>query len=459
MIVSRLFTVRTALLEKMRRHLRNRILGPPLLLPSRGPPVLRIPRPLSSVSAPPPESILSLAVRRANRSANRAARAAAAAVRASGGANSAGQVPSAVTTNTLWSSALCVPAGLIGWYVYSMDDPDSIPIKTLRATGATSLWNNMTEDYVKPSREKALPDWPMPNVPQDLACPHTLVLDLEKTLVCSSWDRKHGWRHAKRPGVDKFLQKMSQYYEIVLFTPSIRGVAEEVTAKLDPQGLIMHHLFREATHLMDGVHVKDLDTLNRNVRRIVAIDTNPEALKLHPDNLIRIKPFDDPTDVGDDALEKITPILLEIAQENYENIPKVLRQFGDANADHIVEEYERRLENLRTDRDRTISQGLGALGLRRKSPALPPPEFQPSKGRASTPSITSRDLVGNAPPGFIATAEVAPGTGSAVSWFKNRQKEKEEEQQRKMEKWNDVMLKRQQAMMEKAKAKEAKALQ
>jgi len=124
-----------------------------------------------------------------------------------------------------------------------------------------------------------------------------------------------------------------------------------------------------------------------------------------------------------------------------------------------VEEYERRLENLRTDRDRTISQGLGALGLRRKSPALPPPEFQPSKGRASTPSITSRDLVGNAPPGFIATAEVAPGTGSAVSWFKNRQKEKEEEQQRKMEKWNDVMLKRQQAMMEKAKAKEAKALQ
>jgi len=34
----------------------------------------------------------------------------------------------------------------------------------------------------------------MPNVPQDMTPPHTLVLDLENTLVNSTWDRKHGWR-------------------------------------------------------------------------------------------------------------------------------------------------------------------------------------------------------------------------------------------------------------------------
>ena len=66
----------------------------------------------------------------------------------------------------------------------------------------------------------------MPNVPQDIPVPHTLVLDLEKTLVSSTWDRKYGWRHAKRPGVDKFLLDMAQYYEIVLYSPSIDGVAD-----------------------------------------------------------------------------------------------------------------------------------------------------------------------------------------------------------------------------------------
>lgn len=50
----------------------------------------------------------------------------------------------------------------------------------------------------------------MPNVPHDIPVPHTLVLDFENTLVSSTWDRKYGWRHAKRPGVDKFLLDMAQ---------------------------------------------------------------------------------------------------------------------------------------------------------------------------------------------------------------------------------------------------------
>lgn len=96
----------------------------------------------------------------------------------------------------------------------------------------------------------------MPNVPQDLPCPHTLVIDLENTLVHSTWDRKYGWRHAKRPGVDKFLQTLAQYYEIVLMSPSLAGVAEPVVMSLDPQQCIMHHLFRESLHFKDGVHMK-----------------------------------------------------------------------------------------------------------------------------------------------------------------------------------------------------------
>ena len=32
------------------------------------------------------------------------------------------------------------------------------------------------------------------------------------------FQREHGWRTAKRPGVDYFLAYMSQFYEIVIFT-------------------------------------------------------------------------------------------------------------------------------------------------------------------------------------------------------------------------------------------------
>ena len=37
--------------------------------------------------------------------------------------------------------------------------------------------------------------------------PPLLVLDLERTLLASTHDAKYGWRHVKRPGLNKFLGK------------------------------------------------------------------------------------------------------------------------------------------------------------------------------------------------------------------------------------------------------------
>ena len=86
--------------------------------------------------------------------------------------------------------------------------------------------------------------------------PYTLVLSLEDLLVHSEWSREHGWRMAKRPGVDYFLRYLSQYYEIVIFTslPSMQGDA--IIRKLDPYRIIMWPLFREATRYTGGEYVK-----------------------------------------------------------------------------------------------------------------------------------------------------------------------------------------------------------
>lgn len=280
----------------------------------------------------------------------------------------------------------------------------------------------------------------MPNVPQDMPCPHTLVLDLENTLVNATWDRKYGWRFAKRPGVDKFLTEMAQYYEIVIYSPSMDHLAEDVVNKLDKNGCVMHRLYRDACYYKKGVYMKDLSKLNRNTNRVVYIDDDDDAARLNPENHIKIKPYDDPTDRTDNSLERITPFLIEIAKEGYNNVPLLLKPFRDRgmDSDDIATEHERRVMELREMRMNTARRGLGALsGLGRRE--MPAPEMAPVKNRSATTikaGPTSKDLVGSAPPG-------AEDVGGIAGWMQRRQREQQEEQQRKLEYWNEVMMKKQ----------------
>lgn len=105
--------------------------------------------------------------------------------------------------------------------------------------------------YTEPAFQKLLPD-PDPMFER----PYTLVLSLEDLLIHSEWSREHGWRMAKRPGVDYFLRYLSQYYEIVVFTSVPFGIAEPVIRKLDPYHIITFPLFREATNYQNGEYVK-----------------------------------------------------------------------------------------------------------------------------------------------------------------------------------------------------------
>ena len=276
----------------------------------------------------------------------------------------------------------------------------------------------------------------IPNIPPEFPAPPNLVLDLEHTLVCSSWDRKYGWRPAKRPGVDKFLATLNQYYETVIFTPSIDGVAQPVIDSLDPKGYTMHRLFRDASHYHDGVHCKDLSWLNRDVSKIVALDDDPKALGFQPDNLISVKPYDDPEDREDRTLKRITPLLVELSREGHSDIPAALRQFQSKDADEIADEFEARVANIRERRNQSMRRGLGALATRDRS--LPAPEMTPMKGDAfdeKNTGLTSKDLVGSAPP----ESAVDEASSGAVGRLMKRQKLNEEQNRAKFVLWNKGM--------------------
>ena len=49
--------------------------------------------------------------------------------------------------------------------------------------------------------------------------PNPLLLRLSRFNHTNNFlQRQHGWRTAKRPGVDYFIAYLSQFYEIVIFT-------------------------------------------------------------------------------------------------------------------------------------------------------------------------------------------------------------------------------------------------
>lgn len=116
---------------------------------------------------------------------------------------------------------------------------------------ASARLAGMLDYYNEPAFPKLLPD-----TDKAWERPYTLVLSLEDMLVHSEWDREHGWRLAKRPGVDYFLRYLSQYYELVIFTSTPSMTAQPIINKLDPYHIVMWPLFREATRYKNGQYIK-----------------------------------------------------------------------------------------------------------------------------------------------------------------------------------------------------------
>jgi import inner membrane translocase subunit TIM50 len=186
--------------------------------------------------------------------------------------------------------------------------------------------------YQDPEFEKLLPD-PQPWFER----PYTLCISLDDMLVHQEWSRKHGWRVAKRPGVDYFIRYLSQYYELVLFTTTPSAMGDPVFRKLDPFQFIMWPLYREATKFEDGEIVKDLSYLNRDLSKVIIIDSNPKHVRKQPENAIILEPWKGDRD--DKELVALIPFLEYIHTMQYSDVRKVLKAFEGK---HIPTEFSRR---------------------------------------------------------------------------------------------------------------------
>lgn len=217
--------------------------------------------------------------------------------------------------------------------------------------------------YHEPAFEKLLPD-PDPVYGR----PYTLCISLEDMLIHSEWSREHGWRIAKRPGADYFLHYLSQYYELVLFTTLPFAIAEPMVRKLDPYRFIVYPLFREATRYKDGEIVKDLSYLNRDLSKVVIIDSNASHVRAQPENAIVLPKWEgNPKDTD---LVALIPFLEYVYTMQYGDVRKVLKSFEGkdiptefARREAIARaEFEKQLATQRRGRPKQGGGGIGGLG-------------------------------------------------------------------------------------------------
>ena len=198
--------------------------------------------------------------------------------------------------------------GFGGYVLYKHRKGEQVDLGPLEPVHAeiTKQWNSMfgsvlpTSETLLPDRQRGIPE----GVP-------VLVLDMEQTIMQSTWDRRHGWRSVKRPGLDKFLDTLAQHYEIVLFSPTSFAFAGVVVDQLDPQmKYFTHRLFRESTLYKNGTYIKDLSRLNRPLSRTIIIDDEESGFQLQKENGIKVKAFTDINDSEDSTLTDLIPFLV-----------------------------------------------------------------------------------------------------------------------------------------------------
>ncbi|KAK0343858.1 hypothetical protein LTR02_013676 [Friedmanniomyces endolithicus] len=182
-----------------------------------------------------------------------------------------------------------------------------------------------------------------------------LVLDLDETLVHSSFKVKstnplyvrahidfsqqilhqadftipveiegqyHNVYVIKRPGVDAFMKRVGELYEVVVFTASVSKYGDPLLDQLDIHNVVHHRLFRESCYNHQGNYVKDLSMMGRDLRETIIIDNSPTSYIFHPQHAVPISSWF--SDAHDNELLDLIPVLEDLASSHVSDVSLVL---------------------------------------------------------------------------------------------------------------------------------------
>ena len=156
---------------------------------------------------------------------------------------------------------------------------------------------------------------------------YTLVLDLDETLVHFFYTPSGGM-FLIRPFCIKFLEEMSEKFEIVIFTAALKNYADSILDLLDPnKKLIKYRLYRQHVSLSGITFCKDLSKIGRDLGRTIIVDNLEDNFKLQPNNGIHIWTWLD--DMKDTQLEDLGKILKDLISKNPNDIRPIIKKFKE----------------------------------------------------------------------------------------------------------------------------------
>ncbi|KAF9596935.1 hypothetical protein IFM89_014514 [Coptis chinensis] len=157
----------------------------------------------------------------------------------------------------------------------------------------------------------------------DIVCNHAIEsglkwFDLECVSLDKDCDGKPKVNHVtvfERPGLQEFLEKISEFADLVLFTAGLEifchraGYARPLVDIIDVENRFGDRLYRPSTVSTEyREHVKDLSYLSKDLRRTVIVDNNPFSFVLQPLNGVPCIPFS----VGQPYDEQLLGVLLPL---------------------------------------------------------------------------------------------------------------------------------------------------
>ena len=143
---------------------------------------------------------------------------------------------------------------------------------------------------------------------------YTLVLDLNETLVNFKIKKGREGYVRLRPFLFGFLEEVSQFYELIIFTLATEAYTNSVIGAIENDKKYFDYIFyREHAIIVGNDFVKDLTRIGRPLNSTIIIDNMPQNFRLQKENGICIKPFWG-QDSNDKTLYDLMPILLDIAK-------------------------------------------------------------------------------------------------------------------------------------------------
>ena len=211
------------------------------------------------------------------------------------------------------------------------EKPLNIPIQNKRKSNSLSPLKNRIKQ-IKKSQIKSQ------KIKQKL-----LVIDLDETLVHSSFDyfenpdlilniNLEEEEDCKiyiniRPGAKEFIEELSNYFEIRLFTASSEQYANELINLIDVKKKISSKLFRNDCTIEGDLYIKDLRKMDKELKDIIIIDNNIKSFIYQQENGIPIKSWYD--DYNDLELFKLIPILKNL--EGFYDVRTEIKKFVNNN--------------------------------------------------------------------------------------------------------------------------------